>query len=201
MSTRHLVLASASPRRAALLEQIGVAHGICVVDVDETPLRGEAPRDYVGRLALAKAQAGARAAQGALVLGADTAVVLGNEVLQKPKDRDDAVAMLVRLAGREHRVMTAIALAGPGARPDALRLSESRVWMRPISRGEALAYWETGEPRDKAGGYAIQGLGAIFVSRVDGSYSGVVGLPLCETAELLAAHGLGPKPMRVADQA
>lgn len=195
------MLASASPRRAALLEQIGVAHGICVVDVDETPLRGEAPRDYVGRLALAKAQAGARAAQGALVLGADTAVVLGNEVLQKPKDRDDAVAMLVRLAGREHRVMTAIALAGPGARPDALRLSESRVWMRPISRGEALAYWETGEPRDKAGGYAIQGLGAIFVSRVDGSYSGVVGLPLCETAELLAAHGLGPKPMRVADQA
>jgi septum formation protein len=195
------VLASASPRRTALLEQVGIRHRVCAVDVDEAPLAGEAPADYVKRLAKAKAQAGALAAEGALALGADTAVVLDDEVLLKPRDRDHGVAMLLALAGREHRVMTAIALAGNGARADALRLSVSRVWMRPIMRREALAYWETGEPRDKAGGYAVQGLGAIFVARVDGSYSGVVGLPLCETAELLAAHGVLPEPMMMADRA
>lgn len=195
------MLASASPRRTALLEQIGVAHRVCAVDVDETPLTGEAPADYVRRLARAKAQAGALAAGGDLTLGADTVVVLGNEVLQKPRDRDDGVEMLLALAGREHKVMTAVALAGRSARADALRLSVSRVWMRSITRQEALAYWKTGEPRDKAGGYAIQGLGAIFVVRVDGSYSGVVGLPLCETAELLAAHGVRSQPMMMADRA
>jgi septum formation protein len=201
VNTGLLVLASASPRRAALLEQIGVAHRVCAVDVDETPLQGEAPTDYVTRLALTKARAGALEAADSLVLGADTAVVLGEEVLQKPRDRDHGVEMLLALSGREHGVMTAVALAGRGAREDALRLSVSRVWMRPITRQEAFAYWETGEPRDKAGGYAIQGLGAIFIARVDGSYSGVVGLPLCETAELLSAHGVRPAPMMMADRA
>lgn len=204
MNAGSLVLASASPRRTALLDQIGVAHRVCVVDVDETPLPGETAAAYVRRLALAKARAGAEANVGALTLGADTVVVLGEEMLHKPRDREDAVRMLLRLGGREHRVMTAVALAGGGAAADALHLSVSTVWMRPIARDEALAYWATGEPRDKAGGYAIQGRGAIFVARLDGSYSGVVGLPLRETAELLATHGVDPwraSRERMADEA
>lgn len=204
MNARPLVLASASPRRTALLDQIGVVHRVRIVDVDETPLAGETAADHVRRLALAKAQAGAGANADALALGADTVVVLGEEMLHKPRDREDAVAMLLRLGGREHRVMTAVALAGSGAAADALRLSVSTVWMRPIARDEALAYWATGEPCDKAGSYAIQGRGAIFVARLDGSYSGVVGLPLRETAELLAAHGVDPwrtSPEWMADEA
>lgn len=193
MSDPLLILASSSPRRRALLEQIGVAHRAQAVDIDERRLPGETPEDYVQRLALAKARAGAAATAGygLPVLGADTAVVLDGEILQKPAGREEALAMLSRLSGRSHRVLTAVALAG--AR-ESLRLCASTVRFRPISAAEALAYWETGEPLDKAGGYAIQGRGAVFVTRLEGSYSGVVGLPLYETAQMLAEHGLTPWP-------
>jgi nucleoside triphosphate pyrophosphatase len=181
-----LVLASASPRRRSLLWQIGVPHRVVVADIDERVLPGEAPEDCVQRLALAKA----RAPRGEVlpVLGADTAVVLDGDMLGKPRDRDSALALLARLSGRTHRVLTAVALVS--ASGHGLALSESEVDFRALSADECARYWASGEPRDKAGGYAIQGLGAVFVSALRGSYSGVMGLPLYETATLLAAAGV-----------
>ncbi len=180
-----IYLASASPRRAELLEQIGVTFIVLNVDVDEQQLAGEAPADYVTRLALAKARAG-KALPGAKdscpVLGADTTVVAGNLIMGKPRDRDHAVAMLQQLSGRTHQVISAVALAGVS---EAVRLSISNVRFRTLAVAECQAYWETGEPWDKAGGYAIQGRAAQFVERLEGSYSGVMGLPLYETADLL----------------
>ena len=145
--------------------------------------------DYVLRIAAAKARAGRTAApRPALpVLGADTAVVCDDRILGKPADRDDALAMLRLLSGRTHRVLTAVAVVGSG---EGVAVSETEVTFRAIAEAEALAYWATGEPRDKAGAYGIQGLGALFVERLSGSYSGVVGLPLFETACLLAAEGV-----------
>lgn len=186
-----LYLASASPRRRELLTQIGVAHHPLPVDIDETPLPGEAPADYVRRLAREKARAAlARldAAQPLCVLGADTTVVLDGRILGKPADRAEGLAMLAALSGQTHQVLTAVALAD--GRRCEVRLVESRVTFRAIPGEEAARYWASGEPADKAGGYAIQGLGAVFVRELRGSYSGVVGLPLCETAELLAAFGV-----------
>jgi len=188
MDAPALVLASASPRRRALLEQIGVPHVVLPVAVDETPRPGEAPEVLVLRLALAKARAGASQAPGRVALGADTVVVLDGRPLGKPAGREEAVAMLCALGGRTHAVMSAVALTD-GER-EATRLSVSHVRFRPVGREEAEAYWATGEPRDKAGGYAIQGLGAVFVEHLEGSYSGVMGLPLHETAELLRAFGI-----------
>jgi septum formation protein len=181
-----LVLASASPRRRELLWQIGVAHRVAIAEVDETPRAGESAADCVQRLALAKAEGVGHA--GLPVLGADTAVVLEGELLGKPRDRDGAIAMLGRLSGRSHRVLTAVALVDRRGRQ--LRLSESEVEFRALSAAECARYWDSGEPRDKAGAYAIQGLGAVFVRRLAGSYSGVMGLPLYETAELLDAAGV-----------
>lgn len=185
-----LHLASASPRRRALLAQIGLAHEVIVVPVDETYRAGERPEAYVERLALAKARAvwllPGRAPLP--VLAADTTVVLEGEILGKPADCAAGLAMLARLAGREHRVLTAVALIA--AAGEAVRTSASTVRLRPIEPAEAAAYWASGEPCDKAGGYAIQGLGAVLVERLEGSYSGVMGLPLYETAELLRAAGL-----------
>lgn len=183
----QLYLASSSPRRRELLTQIGLPFHIVPASIDETPESGESAPAYVERLARAKALAGLNfLAQRAdiCVLGADTAVVLDGRILGKPVDRDDALAMLQALSGREHEVLTAVAVADR-ERCEA-RVVSSRVSFRAISIEEAERYWETGEPQDKAGGYAIQGLAAIFVSRVEGSYSAVVGLPLCETAALLA---------------
>ncbi len=186
-----LYLASASPRRKQLLEQLGLRFEVVATDVDETHHPGEAPADYVQRLAQAKAETAAVGCGGpaARVLGADTAVVLGREVLGKPQDRSEGLAMLATLSGRSHRVLSAVALWHRGAA--SIALNESRVSFRVISAVEAAAYWETGEPRDKAGGYGIQGLGAVFVERLEGSYSGVMGLPLFETAELLRRSGVG----------
>jgi len=181
-----LVLASASPRRRELLWQIGVAHRIAVAAIDETAHSGESAEACVQRLALAKARK--VWAAGLPVLGADTSVVLEGEMLGKPRDRDSALSMLARLSGRSHRVLTAVALVD--ARGSQLRLSDSEVRFRTLSEAECARYWDSGEPRDKAGGYAIQGLGAVFVSRLLGSYSGVMGLPLCETAELLDQAGV-----------
>jgi septum formation protein len=186
-----LYLASGSPRRRELLSQIGVPFSTLVVPVDENLLPEEPPRAYVERLARAKAQAGlvALADPGdAVVLGADTAVVLDGRILGKPQDRDQAVATLSALSGREHQVLTAIALAS--THKVAARVVSSRVRFRRLTPAEIEAYWATGEPRDKAGSYGIQGLAAVFVSQLQGSYSAVVGLPLCETAELLAEFAI-----------
>ncbi|MDH0287832.1 Maf-like protein [Pseudomonas sp. GD04087] len=183
----QLYLASSSPRRRELLTQIGLPFHIVPASIDETPEAGELAYAYVERLARSKALAGLNfLAQRAdvCVLGADTAVVLDGRILGKPVDRDDALAMLQALSGREHEVLTAVAVADRD-RCEA-RVVSSRVTFRAVSAEEAERYWETGEPQDKAGGYAIQGLAAVFVSRVEGSYSAVVGLPLCETSALLA---------------
>ncbi|SEM30255.1 septum formation protein [Pseudomonas sp. ok272] len=189
-----LYLASGSPRRRELLTQVGVPFTAISADIDETPLTDEAPMAYVERLARSKALAGrARLLAGepgapACVLGADTAVVLDGQILGKPQDEADARAMLQRLSGREHEVLTAIALLD-GPRLES-RVVRSLVRFRPISDQEARAYWASGEPQDKAGGYGIQGLGAVFVAGLNGSYSAVVGLPLCETCELLGHFGI-----------
>jgi septum formation protein len=183
-----LVLASVSPRRRELLRQIGVPHIVRAADLDETAEPGEPPVDYVVRLACAKARA-VRAREAALpVLAADTTVVAEGALLGKPRDREEGLAMLARLSGRTHQVLTAVALAT--AAGVAFRVSASEVRMRAFSAQERAAYWDSGEPRDKAGGYAIQGRGALFVEHLAGSYSGVMGLPLFETGELLAAAGL-----------
>lgn len=190
MAEHRLYLASASPRRRQLLEQLGLSFEVRAADVDETARPGELPADYVSRLARAKAESVAckLGQPAAWVLAADTAVVLGAAILSKPRDREDALAMLARLSGREHMVLSAIALWHVGKLETALSTSE--VTFRTVAAAEAAAYWETGEPADKAGGYGIQGLGAVFVERLRGSYSGVMGLPLFETAELLRRAGM-----------
>ena len=198
-----LVLASASPRRRELLARIGLACEVRPVTIDERPLPSEQPEAHVQRLALEKARAGARRlgrAPGAVVLGADTIVVCDGVLLGKPVDRDDGLSMLARLSGRRHEVLTAIATVatGPGGR-EATALSRSEVSLRAIGPDEAAAYWATGEPADKAGGYALQGIGAIFVEAVRGSCSGVVGLPLHETACLLSEYGIHPLPVGAED--
>lgn len=186
-----LYLASGSPRRRELLEQIGVPFSILPTSIDETPLPNEPAADYVRRLACAKAQVGlaSLAAPGAaVVLGADTSVVLDGRILGKPQDRADALAMLAALSGHIHEVLTAVALANN--QRCEVRVVSSQVSFRPLSTAEIEAYWASGEPQDKAGSYAIQGLGAVFVRDLHGSFSAVVGLPLCETAALLADFGI-----------
>lgn len=193
MPVVHLYLASASPRRRELLRQIGVAYRRLPVEVDETSLPGESPSDYVARLALAKARTGWRTLGRRTprpVLGADTAVVVDAVILGKPRDRDEGLAMLARLSGREHQVLSAVALA-TGTR-ETVKVQESRVRFRELTAAERAAYWNSGEPLDKAGGYAIQGRAAAFITELRGSYSGVMGLPLFETAELLREFDILP---------
>lgn len=182
-----LHLASASPRRAQILGALGVAFTAAGVDVDERRRGGEGADAMVLRLAAEKAAAARRSHQG-VVLAADTMVVVDAAVLGKPRDASDAIAMLVRLSGRSHQVMTAVAVHWDGGERTALSVTE--VTFRDISPDEARAYWQSGEPYDKAGAYAIQGLGGVFVAALRGSYSGVVGLPVFETAALLAAAGI-----------
>jgi nucleoside triphosphate pyrophosphatase len=177
-----------SPRRRELLAQIGVPHRVAAAHVDESLLSGESAREYVARLARLKATTVRERGESLPVLAADTSVVLDGAVYGKPAGRAEALAMLEALAGRTHEVLTAVALAG--ARGVALRLNSSSVRFRAIARAEMEAYWESGEPCDKAGGYAIQGYGAVFVAELRGSYSGVMGLPLLETAELLREAGV-----------
>jgi septum formation protein len=186
----RIYLASRSPRRRELLEQIGLPYGLLDVEVDETPLQGETAQDYVVRLAMRKARVGHAAAMRVddlPVLAADTAVVLDDMILGKPRHRNEALSMMARLSGRAHRVFSAVALVGRRAE---VRLNVSEVGLRQVSPAEAEAYWASGEPADKAGGYAIQGLGAVFVKQLRGSYSGVMGLPLYETAALLRNAGI-----------
>ena len=181
-------LASVSARRRELLAQIGVPHVVSAADIDEALLPGENTADYVVRMARAKALAVRERGMALPVLAADTTVVVDEMVCGKPADEGESLAMLERLSGRTHQVLTAVALAAHGA--VSFRLSASEVRLRRLSRAECAAYWQTGEPRDKAGGYAVQGRAAVFIEHLSGSYSGVMGLPLFETAELLRAAGV-----------
>lgn len=186
MSHPRLVLASASPRRIALLAQIGITPDrIVAPDIDETPVPGELPRQHAARLARAKAAAGP---PGDFVLAADTVVAAGRRILGKPRTEDEARAILSLLSGRRHRVCTAIVLVAPDGRR-AERLAQSIVAFACIAPTELSAYLAADEWRGKAGGYAIQGQAACFVRFLSGSYSNVVGLPLFETAQLLRGFG------------
>jgi septum formation protein len=184
----RIILASSSPRRRELLEQIGLPYRVVAAEVDETPLPNETPEHYVLRLAEAKSLHAWKLAEGELpVLGADTAVVVDGDILGKPGGREQALAMLRRLSGRGHRVLTGVSLR---SQQHWRTCSDTRVFFRTLDEAEILAYWETGEPCDKAGAYAIQGRAAQFIERIEGSFSGVVGLPLFETAALLRQAGI-----------
>jgi septum formation protein len=185
----QLILASASPRRAALLTQLGLQFRIVASAIDESARADEPVAALVARLAVEKAHA--TAARGHLrlpVLGADTLVVCDGVTLGKPVDREEGLAMLARLSGRSHDVLTAVAVVQQ-QRIEVL-LTQSCVYFRHIAKREAERYWATGEPLDKAGGYGIQGIGGIFARRIEGSFSGIAGLPLAETEALLQTFGV-----------
>ena len=185
-----LILASASPRRSELLTQLGVDFRVHPADIDESVLKGESPGDYVERMAHEKAEAvaGLYPEGDYAILAADTTVVIDGDVLGKPRDHLDGLAMLARLSGRTHEVTTAICLAGAGEAASAQ--VTTRVQFASLSQAICEAYLATDEPWDKAGAYGIQGLAGAFVLRIDGSYSNVVGLPLHETWQLLSARGV-----------
>lgn len=190
MNLPDIALASGSPRRQELLSQIGVSFSVVAVDVDESLLDGESAGDYVQRLAVAKAQAGwhiLSSQQKIPVLGADTAVIVDDEILGKPRDADDARAMLQRLSGRSHQVMTAVAIVDQ--QQVLCKLNTSEVCFSDLSSEQIAWYVSTGEGTDKAGGYAVQGLAAMFIERIEGSYSGIMGLPLRETSVMLQLAG------------
>jgi nucleoside triphosphate pyrophosphatase len=198
----RLVLASASPRRAELLRAAGFTFDTVVVDVDESVRSGEKPADYVRRLAMEKSAAALTVVASGfsrttdsppggglhIVLGADTAVVVDGEILGKPRDDRDARAMLERLSGRPHDVLTGISLRCTAGELGGVE--RTAVWFAPLSAEDVAWYLSSGEGRDKAGAYAIQGLASRFVSRIDGSYANVVGLPVAKVAELLRVIGL-----------
>ncbi|HIO91407.1 MAG TPA: septum formation inhibitor Maf [Leucothrix mucor] len=179
-----IILASASPRRGELLDQIGVAYQSYPVDIDETPKQGESAKTLVQRLALEKAQTAYQRLQTDLpVLGSDTLGLLDNDILVKPRDFEHARSMLRAMSGATHEIMTAVAIIHQGTVKTALNINQ--VTFCSLSDAEIKAYWESGEPQDKAGAYAIQGKGAVFVKHIEGSYSGVMGLPLYEVGQLL----------------
>jgi septum formation protein len=182
-----LHLASTSPRRREILASLGLDFGVVPVNIEETRRDGESPAEMVLRLSVAKAGA-AEIGAADVALGSDTAVVVDGQALGKPRDREDGLDMLALLSGRAHRVLTGVAVSH--AQGTTTALSETDVYFREISQDEALAYWQSGEPHDKAGAYAIQGLGGAFVERIEGSYTGVVGLPVFETIELLHVAGI-----------
>jgi nucleoside triphosphate pyrophosphatase len=181
-----LVLASRSPRRRAILQEAGIPFVVRPADVDETPRPGELPREYVTRMATDKARAVA-AAPDEIVLGADTTVVIGGQMLAKPLDSRDAMRMLELLSGQRHQVVTGICLQRAGGLVQDC--AETSVWFAPLSRQEIEAYVASGEPLDKAGAYAIQGLASKFIRRIDGCYFNVVGLPVALVYQHLRALG------------
>lgn len=191
-TTPQLYLASRSPRRSELLRQLGLHFETLPADVPEVPQAGETPAEYACRLALNKARAAeARAGLPELpVLGADTDVVLNGQILGKPRDEKDGIAMLLALSERVHQVYSAVAVVRGEQVEQVLSITEVRFGC--VTPAAARAYWRSGEPADKAGGYGIQGLGAVFVREIHGSYSGVMGLPLFETAAVLARFGILP---------
>lgn len=179
-----------------MLEQLGLRFTVLEQDIDESRCAGESPADYVQRMAREKADSALRAVQqdNCIIIGADTSVVLDDMVLGKPRDELDARRMLLQLSDREHAVLSAVTVTSTTASETAL--SVSSVYFRAISPLEAASYWATGEPVGKAGGYAIQGLAAVFIRQLSGSYSGVMGLPLFETAQLLQLFGISSLPMQ-----
>ncbi|MEE3278232.1 MAG: nucleoside triphosphate pyrophosphatase [Pseudomonadota bacterium] len=185
MSEAQFVLASRSPRRADLLRNVGFKFLIEPAGIDESITLGEGPRNYVRRMARSKAT---HIRSDLAVLGADTVVNVDGEVLGKPADRDQAISFLDTLSGREHEVVTAVAIS----LRDRIEVVDvvTKVRFRDLKPGEAARYWDTGEPVDKAGGYGLQGVGAVFVDVVTGSYSAVIGLPLVETERLLSSFGV-----------
>lgn len=187
IENKALHLASSSPRRKEILAALGLTFSVGSADVDEQRLDGESARDMVLRLAVDKAMAGAPVGD-VIVIAADTLVVLGDDIFGKPEDQDDALEMLGRLSGRTHQVLTGVAVWADGEMRSVLSATDVRF--REISPDEALAYWQSGEPCDKAGAYAIQGRGGVFVEAISGSYSGVVGLPVFETVKLLEEAGI-----------
>ncbi len=181
-----IYLASQSPRRQELLRQIGIEFEQVDADIDETPRENESPQTYVERMAAEKALNAFRMDMSYPLLAADTSVICENQILGKPQNQQDFLAMFERLSDNAHQVITAVAVTNNKASAAVkTRVSVSEVIFRKITRNEALRYWQTGEPADKAGGYGIQGTGAIFIKKISGSYSGIMGLPLFETAELL----------------
>lgn len=189
MSSPVLHLASSSPRRRELLTALGLNFSYDGVDIDESALPGEAASDLVLRLATGKARTAYDSGKYEVpVLGADTLVILGDRVFGKPRSKEEALNMLASLSGTTHQVLTAVALMANGELQTAVSVTE--VQFREIHPDEAEAYWQSGEPAGKAGAYAVQGLGGIFVSAINGSYSGVVGLPVFETADLLRRAGI-----------
>lgn len=200
MEPFDIYLASASPRRRELLIQIGVRYRLLDVSIDETRLDDEAPDAYVRRVARDKARAGLELIDPAAprpVLGADTVIVIDDKILGKPQDREEAIAMLQQLSGRTHQVLSGVALIDHDER-NALNVSQ--VTFRELSRAECERYWQTGESQGKAGAYAIQGYAAAFIRELYGSYSGVMGLPLYETAQLLQQAGVELFPNQEWDQ-
>jgi septum formation protein len=185
----RIVLASGSPRRRELLAAAGLSVEVDPADADESVHAGETPAAYVERVAIAKAMIGARRHPDAAVLGGDTTVVVDGHIFGKPRDDSDARRMLERLSGRPHEVLTGVALAWRGAM--RARVESTTVWFRPLSADEIAWYVASGEPRDRAGAYAIQGLASRFIPRIDGSYTNVVGLPVTAVLALLADAGIG----------
>lgn len=192
MHTPDLILASASPRRRELLDQIGIRFKVLPSEIPECPGDLELPEDYVRRIAHEKARATQKAHAGSdlPILSADTEVVLDGEIFGKPQDEDHARRMLEKLSGREHFVLSAVSLVQGENHFEALSITQVRF--RDLAASEIAAYWRTGEPQGKAGAYAIQGLGSLFIERLSGSFSGVMGLPLHETAQLLRKVGIDP---------
>ena len=186
--SQRIVLASASPRRVALLSQIGIDCDVMPSQIDEEARENEAPPDYVRRMAAEKAASVAGLVPGRIVLGADTDVIMQSRILGKPRDKADFLEMFNLLSGSTHQVITAVSVVQ--AEQTWLKTSISDVTFREVSEEEMLAYWQTGEPCDKAGGYAIQGQAAMFICSISGSYSGIMGLPLYETSELLSCAGI-----------
>ncbi len=187
--TAQLILASASPRRKELLAQLDIQCFVKAVDIDETPLPNELPLAYVQRVAAEKSAACLKVYDGELpVLAADTSVVLNNQIMGKPENQQHAEEMLLQLSGTTHQVYSAISLRRDLEHWEAVNITD--VTFRKLTLAEIAAYWQTGEPCDKAGGYAIQGLGSIFIEKISGSFSGVMGLPLFETAQLLERQGV-----------
>jgi nucleoside triphosphate pyrophosphatase len=181
-----LILASSSPRRAELLTAAGIEHEVVAVDVDESVLRLEPPGDHVRRLAREKAEAAFSLHPDRVVLAADTIVLVGGEMMGKPRDEADAIRMLRHLSGREHEVLTGIALIAK--RAAVVEVARTRVWVNPLSESDIQQYVATGEPFDKAGAYGIQGLFSRFIDRIQGSYTNVVGLPVALVYRLLKGY-------------
>lgn len=183
-----IILASASPRRQELLKQIKIHHQVQIVDIDETPKIHENPAEYVQRLAFEKALACKEKFNPKLpILAADTTVVCNNKIMGKPENENDAYEMLHTLSDKTHQVFTAISLFG---KSQHFALSVTEVTFKPLTDAQIHAYWQSNEPIGKAGSYAIQGIASAFIEKINGSFSGVMGLPLCETAQLLALEGI-----------